>query len=232
MLKNFAALFLIITISFAVFADNDDLITVESIKGKAFVRHGVSESWIELKNGDRLKKEDTIVSSENSKVLLNLEDQKIFVLNQEVYLDIADIRNVPENIILMMMTREELNRIPRSKNKSIAKGNVSVIHGRMLPGFSNEAENEETLLKYKINGISALIENGFESSAVIKYGELEEKISENIDFIPLSLKIAEILTVKKFFGNAKRIYKNISDNFPASEYAKTSADLLKKLRDR
>ncbi|MFC1723981.1 hypothetical protein ACFL4T_00030 [candidate division KSB1 bacterium] len=232
MLKKFAALFLIVIISCVIFGDEDNPITVRSIKGKAFVRHGVSENWIELKNGDLLKKEDTIVSNANSKVILNLEGRKVFILNQEVYLDIADIRNVPENIILMMMTREELNRIPRSKNKNVTKGNVSVIHGRMIPGLSDEAGNEETLLKYKINGISSLIENGFESSAVIKYGELEEKIAGNLDYIPVSLKVAEILTDKKFLGNAKRIYKTISDKFPESPYAGTSADLLKKLRDR
>ena len=232
MFRRFLICGLIFLFPVLVFTDNDDLIRVKNIKGEVYVRHDISEEWLGLKNGDLLDQEDTIVTGKGAEVVLDLPDRKVFKVDQEVYLDISDIRDIPENIILMMMTREELNNIPRKKGEKLIKENVSVIHGNILPNISEKNVGEETLLRYKINGIKVLIKNGYESSAIVKYREMENTIQSNPDNISVSMQVAKYLTDKKFYGNAKRIYRNIVDKYPDSKYSPVCKDLLAELRGK
>jgi len=218
MIKKSLIILIVVSLTYLIYSENNDPVVVKSVKGDAYIREGISENWIKLNSGDNLNLEDTIVSGKGSEVVLELNNNKRFVISEEVYLDVADIRNIPESIILMMMTKEEIEKIPRRKNNELINANVSVIHGKMLPDFSTERENEKTLLRYKINGIISLIDNGFKSSAIVKFRELEDEIIDNEQFIPVSLKVADILVEKNFKGNAKRIYKNIIDKFPSSNY--------------
>ena len=103
-------------------------VVVQMTKGHAEVRRGVSEEWKTLLVGDVLRPEDTIRTGEEAEVKLQIGEKEYFVLHAFSMIDIADIRQISKNDLLLKLSLEHIRSIPNSR-PGLQTPSTTVMHG-------------------------------------------------------------------------------------------------------
>ena len=147
------------------------VVTVYSTKGRVEVRRGVSDIWKTLLVGDLLKPEDTIRTGEKAEVKLQISQNESFTLSEFSMIDIADIRQVTKNDLLLKLAMEYIRLIPNSK-PSNSNPSMTTMHGenksltdKTPSQAQKEIAGEISIMRFE--GAKALYRQKYFSSAIL-----------------------------------------------------------------
>lgn len=167
---------------------------VEKVTGKVSVQKGMEEKWTVVKKGEKLSDNDLLSTGKNSMVKLS-GNENIFLLKSNSALNLAGIRKMSVNDLLLALTKEEIKNIPKHKEDSKIKS--TAVYGTEYNGKTDNQVIPSDLGKRKINGAMQLAEAGFKESSVLvametfrKYPETQQMVSNRIYFADLLKKLS------------------------------------------
>ena len=138
-LKNIFVL--ICTIIFVSSATAEISVKIIHLGGNVKIRYGLEENWNSASVGILLKEIDTILTGENSEVVLKYEDGNTFQLDSNAMLDIGDLRKIYEKELFLYLMSKKVDQIETNDEKTPLRiGNVSVVHGesKSVPDSARE----------------------------------------------------------------------------------------------
>jgi hypothetical protein len=222
-------LIIIYIISFTGFASAQIRIKVTHTSGDVKVRYGLEENWQPVVTGSFLKDIDSILSGENSKAELKLENGEIFTLGSNAVLDIGDLRRIYEKELFLYLMSKKLQKIePRPEKTPLRVGNVSVIHGesRAHSDSSKTGRSGSSWVEREINGALNLFAQKFYANTIIKLYKIMEKYDSFYDSEKIFYFIAQSFEALEMNGQAIDTYKIVIDNL---ENQNTINDETKKI---
>ncbi len=162
----------LIIILFAVFSIvHAQKFTVQSVKGKVMVQKGSSEVWTDVKSGDELSGNDVILTRKKSSIRLQ-KGEESFVLDADAAVNIAYLKKMSLNDLLLALAMEEINDLPKSENKT---SNTAVYGEEQRTGAGYSNKDFEQLGEMKINGAKQLADKGYRETAVLAAKETLRK---------------------------------------------------------
>ena len=154
---------------------------IKEIKGDVKVRLGLNETWQKAAIGMILKDIDTILSGENSQVVLKTSDQTLFILGANSILDIADLRKISEKELFLFLVSDKVDNIePRNNKTPLRIGNVSLVHGAQYSKEDTSQTDSTELAKWQkreLNGVMALYDQKYFHNSIIKLYNIIHKYS-------------------------------------------------------
>ncbi len=202
-MKKFLIIFLIIGINAA-----QDF-AVEKISGNVLVQKGFSESWEDVKIGDKLSKDDLLQTEEKSFIQLNNSGSR-FLLKSNSALGLNHIKEVSINELLLALAMEEIRKIPKDGKKNESRN--TAVYGEEHKLVSTLEIKKSTLGQKRLKGAKQLAEEGFEESAIIaaketyrKYPDTRKDINNRLYFVDLLIQLelleeanSELYSLKEF----------------------------------
>jgi hypothetical protein len=179
---------------------------IEKVTGKVFVQKGMEEKWIAVKNGDKVSDDDLISTGNNSSVRFSRNGNS-FLLKSNSALNISGIKSLSINDLLLALTREEINSIPRQKNNPDIK--TTAVYGTENNGRNDIPVIQSDLGKRKINGALQLAEAGFKESSVLVAMETFRKYPETQLIISNRIYFADLLEKLTLYEEAYKEYEKI-----------------------
>jgi hypothetical protein len=160
-------------LAFALRAAGGEII-VQKIRGDVSVRHGVTEVWSRVAQGDVLKPDDTMkTGAKGSAVLVttaagNSGARKTITLPAEVIVDLSDIRELSQEELMLKLTMEKVRASSYQwKNEELRIPNAAAVHGSDLsPSVLKESDSAIGILQ--MNGARVLFDNGFYATCALK----------------------------------------------------------------
>lgn len=216
----------IVFLLFSSICAGGSFITIKSISGDVKVRRSMDEHWNRAGKNMRLKKVDTILTSEASSVTLELADGRLFKLGGNAILDISDLRKISERELFLHIMSKKIGGIkaPSSPSPPIRLKNVSAVRA--------ENRDKDTALRPKdpkqkwtreSNGARALYEQEYYPNTILKLHRVL------IQF-PRARKCSEIyyLLGRSFEklgqpGRAKEAYRTVLQNESTDSCAQAQA---------
>jgi len=215
--KNF--LFIILMISgIAINSLKADVKIVE-VKGDVRVRFGIEESWHKAQIGSILKNIDSILSGENGRIVLELENGTHFKLGSNAILDIADIREIQQRELFMYLMSQKIDKLEtKDDNTPVKVGNVSIVHGDSKQENStvNSISEQEDWYLLEINGALALYDHNFYPNTIIKFLKIQNKYDSIRDKGQIEYHIGKSFEALKDQGQAKDAYKRALDEYKST----------------
>ena len=187
-------------------------ISVQKIQGDVQVRHGVTEHWSTIATGDVLKPDDSMRTGKNGlAVILALKGgiQKHITLPAEVIVDMADVRDLTAEELMLKLTMERVRSSPYKSPEDLTAPNAGVVHGgneRPGPGLP---ENDPAAGTMQWNGTHVLFDNGFYSTCALKGMELYRLYPETAKSYANRMIVAQSLERANLRGEALSEYTAI-----------------------
>ncbi len=206
-------IFMLVFICLSVTSIHADVKILQT-QGKVMVRLGLDETWQKAQVGAILKNIDTILSSENGQVILELEDGTKFKLGSNAILDIADIRTIQQRELFMYLMSQKIDNLEKADDsKKVKVGNVSIVHGQ-----SKEADDktevktdQEDWYPFEINGARALYDHQYYPNTIIKFMKIQNKYSAERDQGKIDYYIAKSFEELNDPGQARDAYQRALD---------------------
>ncbi|MEW6510826.1 MAG: hypothetical protein AB1428_07695 [Bacteroidota bacterium] len=164
----------IVALAFSLQATAGEII-VQKIRGDVSVRHGVTEVWSRVAQGDVLKPDDTMkTGAKGSAVLVTTAEEnysgarKTITLPAEVIVDLSDIRELSQEELMLKLTMEKVRASSYQwKNEELRIPNAAAVHGSDLsPSALKESDSAIGILQ--MNGARVLFDNGFYATCALK----------------------------------------------------------------
>jgi len=195
---------------------------IAEIRGDVRVRIGMEEEWRKAQVGMLLRELDTILSGENSSVVLVNERGLKFTLGNYAILDVADLRKIQERELFLYLMTLKVDKIPGQQEKTkIRVGNVSVVHGDLkqdtTPGDTANKDND--WYNYEINGAAALLDHQYYPNAIIKFTKIQNKYDPQRDRGKIDFLIGQSFEALGDSGQARDSYQSA-----VNEYAQTKTE--------
>ncbi len=150
-------------------------IAVQKIQGDVQVRHGVTEHWMAVAAGDILKPDDSMRTGADGRAEIVAERggmQKKISLPSEVIVDMADIRDLTAEELMLKLTMERVRSSPYKSREDIPSPNAGVVHGGDKGTGPALPANDPVQGTMQWNGAQVLFDNGFYSTCALKGLEL------------------------------------------------------------
>ena len=180
-------------------------IPVQKIQGDVQVRHGVTEEWSTIAAGDVLKPDDSIRTGKNGQaVIVAIKDggQKHIALPSEVIVDIADIRDLTAEELMLKLTMERVRSSPYKSRDDLTAPNAGVVHGANEASGSTLPLNDPSAGAMQWKGAKVLYNNGFYSTCALKGMELYRLYPESAKDYNCRLVVAQSLERANLHGEA------------------------------
>jgi len=205
------ALVLVALIAMPAFSSFSQL-TIDSVEGDVFVRHGVEEEWVEASVGSTLRPEDSIKTGKNSSAVLRLNDDSIYRIPAEIIVDGADFRSMDREELLMRLAMEDMLSVPERMDDDRPVPRTTVLHGSPRGRVAEDTEqiNFETA-RFRINGARYLVEHDYRGTAVLKIRETLRLYPDGAYRINAMMLAAESLETLILLEEAARYYRTILD---------------------
>ena len=87
---------------------------IEKIKGTVKAQIGSDEKWIDMKSGNVVYANTTLVTGDKSLVQLNNVDEK-FLLKENSAISVSSIKRLTLNELLLALAMEDLINVPKNK---------------------------------------------------------------------------------------------------------------------
>ncbi len=206
--------FLIFGVALLVFlmsAMAEDYI-VKNVKGKAKVRHGVSEQWTDITVGDVLKPEDTFMTEPGGSAVLIKPSGIKLTIPESSMIDIIDLRNMSQDELLLKLAMENIRSVPTQKRSNdLNVPNTTVVHGADI---SRDAEMLKMAPKevgdLQMHGVEVLYNNSFYATGIIKSKSLMRLFPESKDEFAFRFQLAKAFEQVRLYDEALTEYVALS----------------------
>ncbi len=240
-LKNIFILFC--TIIYVSLATAEISVKIIHLEGNVKIRYGLEENWKSASVGILLKDIDTILTGENSEVVLKYENGNTFQLGSNAMLDIGDLRKIYEKELFLYLMSKKVEQIETNDEKTpLRVGNVSVVHGesKSLADSSKQTTVKPDWAEWEINGALSLFIQEYFPNTIVKLHKILEKYDSYIDCGKIYFYIARSLESLDMNGQAIDTYQIVIDTYSEQkcddreskdwgEESRKAIDYLKKL---
>jgi hypothetical protein len=187
-------------------------ITVQKVQGDVRVRHGVTEQWSTIAAGDVLKPDDSMLTGANGRaVILAMKKgvEKRITLPPEVIVDMADVRDLSPDELMLKLTMERVRSSPSTSPRDLTAPNAGVVHGGNERSGPALPENDPAAGSMHWNGARVLFNNGFYSTCALKGMELYRLYPETAKSFENRVLVAQSLERENLRGDALNEYAGI-----------------------
>ncbi len=187
-------------------------ISVQKIQGDVQVRHGVTEQWTSIAAGDVLKPDDSMRTGKNGlAIILAFKSgvPKRITLPGEVIVDMADVRDLTAEELMLKITMERVRSSPYKSPEDLAAPNAGVVHGANEAPGPELAENDQAAGTMQWNGVQVLFENGFYPTCALKGMELYRLYPETAKNYNDRMMVAQSLERANLRGEALAEFNTI-----------------------
>ena len=151
-------------------------VSIQKISGDVGVRHGVTEQWTTAHAGQVLRPDDTFRTGAKGSAVLVASNQnggqKRITLPADVILDVADIRDLTAEELMLKLTMEKVRGSSYQSKDDLQAPNAGVVHGANKASTTPLRENDPQAGLREWNGVQVLYDNGFFSTCALKGMEL------------------------------------------------------------
>lgn len=155
-------------------------VSIQKTQGDVHVRHGVTEEWLAVAPGDALRPDDSMRTGKHGSAVLLLREEtpggtmvKRITLPSEVIVDIADIRTLTQEELMLKLTMEKVRASSyRWKEDELQIPDAAVVHGEDKAEGESVRENDVSTGLMQLKGTRVLFENGFFSTCALKAMEV------------------------------------------------------------
>ena len=210
-------------------------IKITAVKGDVAVRRGTSEIWTSVATGDILKPEDSMRLGKRSSATIITPDGHQLVVPELVLLDLADVRSLTQEELLLQLAMERVRAVPdRDRNNDLTIPRTTTVHG------SNRGAGTTAVLPPEdgtlvLNGVHMLFHNGFYATGVLRAKELFRLMPSLSTNVESRMMVASALEKMNVNSEALSEYLDIAHgNLTTAQHAQIDqkiAMLKKKSRD-
>jgi hypothetical protein len=212
-IKNIIILFVLLFFTAGI---ADVSVKIIHLEGSVKIRYGLDENWKTASIGVSLKSMDTILSGENSRVVLQFENGNMFTLGSNSVIDISDLRKIYEKELFLYLMSKKVDQIETQGEKTpLRVGNVSVVHGesKVDSDSSSDEQLKSTWAEWEINGALSLYNQQYYPNTVVKLHKVLEKYDSYEDCGKIFFYIARSLEQLEMGGQAIDAYKSVIDAY-------------------
>ncbi len=202
---------------------------VERIKGTVKIQVGPDENWVDLKAGNVVYANTTLVTGDKSFVQLNNGDVN-FLLKENAALSASGIKKLTLNELLLALAMEDLINVP--KNKEEVKSSNTAVYGSENNGVKNPPVSEDKFGVLKLRGAEQLAENGYRESAIITAKETFRKYPETQKLSSYRIYFADLLFDTELNEEAYSEFSSISKLQLNDDQKKEVAEKLEVLKKK
>jgi hypothetical protein len=189
-------------------------VSIQKTQGDVHVRHGVTEEWLAVAPGDALRPDDSMWTGKHGSAVLLLREEtpggptvKRITLPSEVIIDIADIRTLTQEELMLKLTMEKVRASSyRWKEDELQIPDAAVIHGEDKADAGSAGENDVSTGLMQLKGTRVLFENGFFSTCALKAMEVFRLYPSLKDDFASRLMVADALAKAELKGEALAEY--------------------------
>ena len=163
---------------------------IEKIKGTVKAQIGSDEKWIDMKSGNVVYANTTLVTGDKSLVQLNNVDEK-FLLKENSAISVSSIKRLTLNELLLALAMEDLINVP--KNREEVKSSNTAVYGSENNGVKTPDISEDNFGILKLRGAEQLAENGYRESAIIAAKDTFRKYPETQNLSSYRIYFADLL---------------------------------------
>ena len=182
------------------------------VKGSVEVRQGVSEEWSEVKVGDILSPDNTIMTGKKSSLTIVQGDGEQVIIPELTILDVGDLRTMSQEELLLKLAMADVRAIPAQESgREIAAPNTTVIHGRNPSASEDRAvETQKAFREMEVKGTKVLYNYGFYSTCILRAKEMLRFYPELKSRFEFRTMIANALERNNLRGEALNEYFTLS----------------------
>ncbi len=231
-MKRFATIFVIVLVA-ALTLQAEEFV-VKGLKGKAKVRHGVLETWTSVSVGDTLKPEDTILTDRGSTLVIVKPEGARFSIPESTMLDIADLRNLTQDELLLRLAMENIQSVPSQKRSNdLTVPNTTIIHGNDLSKDAEALKLPRTEVgSLQMNGVEVLYNNSLYASGILKSKALMRLFPEARDEFAFRLQLAKAFEQVNLYDEALTEYVSLSQQQLSKDQKSKLDNTIQKLKNR
>ncbi len=180
---------------------------VKNITGDVKAQIGISEKWQPVKVNQKLNSSTTLMTSNKSKVVLQLGKQKI-ILKYSSIVSLKGIKKLTTDELLLALAMENLIDVP-SRKKNINNSPNTAVYGKEINGKVKDVVNTNDFGTMRLNGAKQLAENGYVESAIIEAMETYRKYPDTKHLSVYRIYFADLLVKKNLYDEALTEYNKI-----------------------
>lgn len=193
-------------------------VKITAVKGEVTVRHGVSEQWTAVAAGDVLKPDDSIRLGKHATATVFTDANNKLVIPEMVMLDIADIRMLTQEELLLQLAMERVRSVPaRNGGNDLAIPRTTTVHGENKGAVSGHAALVSGDGSLQLNGVRVLYQNGYYGTSVLRAKEVYRLIPSLAANIDSRLMVASALEKMNLNSEALNEYNEIAKASPTPE---------------
>jgi len=207
---------LICSIFFTQLVNAEITAKIIDIKGDVKVRFGLEEQWNKAFTGIDLKEIDTILTGENSEIILQFESGNKFILGSNSILDIGDLREIQEKELFLYLMSKKVEKFePRSEKTKLRIGNISSPYGedKSKSDSTETDKSEESKSGKEVNGAVALFVQKYYTNTLYKLHNLLDKYKTRINLGRANYYIAKAFEALGKKGQAIDAYQEVIDSY-------------------
>jgi translation initiation factor 2 beta subunit (eIF-2beta)/eIF-5 len=212
-------------------------IQIVDISGDVKFRRGVEENWHIAQKDVLLEEIDSIWTGEDGQAVLQLNDNRQFTLEQNSLLDIADLRNIKQEDLFIILMKQKIRKIDNGEQKiQLQIGTVSVVHGSSEDSSRMYIETDTLQHQEAVkNGIRALFNQQFYANTIVKIQQYFNYFVVLSDCGEMDYYVGKSFEMLNQFGQAIDAYetsiaKNKNENCPHQKWGKLSATRIEQIK--
>ncbi len=209
-MKTTALLFIFLLVASTALSQS---VSIQKISGDVGVRHGVTEQWTSAWTGQALRPDDTFRTGARASAVLIASTgngaQKRITLPADVILDVADIRELTPEELMLKLTMEKVRGSSYQSQDDLQAPNAAVVHGANKASAPALKENDPQAGVQEWNGVQVLYDYGFFSTCALKGMELFRLYPETDKSFSRRYIVAHALELAHLRGEALGEYASI-----------------------